>query len=68
MNKTDPQARSRKNLKRPWTADDDAKLRALLTAGTSDALVAAKLKRTVRAVAAHCSKLGLSLTRRRRRT
>jgi hypothetical protein len=68
MNTTQPLARNRQNLKRPWTADEDARLRALLAANTSDALVALKLKRTVRAVAAHCRKLGLSLTRRGRGT
>jgi hypothetical protein len=47
MNTIQPQARNRKNLRRPWTADEDARLRSLLAAGTSVALVAAKLKRTV---------------------
>jgi hypothetical protein len=55
MNMTQPQA----------TADEDAKLRALLAADTSVALVAAKLKRTVGAVTARCSAFGLSLARRR---
>jgi hypothetical protein len=68
MNTNQPQHRRRKNLRRPWTADEDAKLRALLTAGTSVALVAAKLKRTVKGVTARCRTLGLSLARRGRGT
>jgi hypothetical protein len=68
MNTTQPQARNRKNLRRPWTADEDARLRALLAAGTSVALVAAKLKRTVAGVTARCRTLGLSMARRGRGT
>jgi hypothetical protein len=68
MNTTEPQARPRKNLRRPWTADEDAQLQALVAAGTSVALVAAKLKRTVSAVTARCSAFGLSLARRGRGT
>jgi hypothetical protein len=38
------------NLRRIWTADDDAQLRSLMESGASVGLVAAKLKRTVKAV------------------
>src|ERR1700687_4872214 len=37
-------------LRRPWTPEDDARLRSLLEAGASVSLVAAKLKRTAGAV------------------
>jgi DNA invertase Pin-like site-specific DNA recombinase len=37
-------------LRRPWTPEDDARLRSLLEAGASVSLVAAKLKRTQSAV------------------
>ena len=39
-----------RNLKRPWTAEDDVRLRSLLEAGVSVLLVAAKLKRTTSAI------------------
>jgi hypothetical protein len=68
MNTTYPQPRNRKSLKRPWTADEDARLQTLLAAGTSVALVAAKLKRTVKGVTSRCRKFGLSLARRGRGT
>src|SRR5260370_9968227 len=44
-----------RNLKRPWTADEDARLRQLLEAGASLRLVAAKLKRTAGAVKSRSS-------------
>jgi hypothetical protein len=50
----------RKN--RPWTPDDDALLRALLESGASKTLVAVKLKRTVSAIEARTSIIGISLT------
>ena len=39
-----------RNLKRPWTTEDDVRLRSLLEAGVSVLLVAAKLKRTTSAI------------------
>jgi hypothetical protein len=53
------------NLRRIWTADDDAQLRSLMESGASVGLVAAKLKRTVKAVRGQ-SKLGGSCARRSR--
>jgi hypothetical protein len=50
----------RKN--RPWTLDDDARLRTLLESGASKTLIAAKLKRTVSAIEARTSIIGISLT------
>ena len=46
-----------RNLKRPWTADEDARLRQLLEGGTSFKLVAAKFKRTVGAVKSRSKRL-----------
>jgi hypothetical protein len=56
------------NLKRPWTAKDDVKLRALIDAGASAVLVAAKLRRTLSAVRSRSSQLQLSLARRAHQT
>jgi len=50
----------RKN--RPWTLDDDARLRTLLESGASKTLIAAKLKRTVSAIEARTSIIGISLS------
>jgi hypothetical protein len=46
-------------LKRPWTAEDDVRLRYLLEGGDSFMLVAAKLERTTSAVKTRSNKLGL---------
>jgi hypothetical protein len=46
-----------RNLKRLWTADEDARLRQLLEGGTSFILVAAKFKRTVGAVKSRSKRL-----------
>ena len=51
-------------LRKPWTAEDDARLVALLEAGSSVVLVAAKLRRSITAVKARSSKLRISVRRR----
>jgi hypothetical protein len=50
----------RKN--RPWTPEEDNRLRTLLESGASITLVAAKLKRSINAVRAHATVIGLSFT------
>jgi hypothetical protein len=57
----------RKKLRRPWTAEDDARLRSLLAAGDSVSLAAAKLKRTASAVKSRSGKLGVPLLKTRSR-
>jgi hypothetical protein len=47
------------NLRRPWTTEDDARLRQLLEAGASISVVAVKLKRTASAVKSRSTKLGV---------
>ena len=51
----------RKNLKRPWTPEEDELLRKLAEANASPALMAAKLMRSMMAVRAHASVLKISL-------
>ncbi len=45
---------------RPWTPEEDARLRVLIEAGTPIALVAAQLKRSVQAVKTRASALRIS--------
>jgi hypothetical protein len=45
---------------RPWTPDDDARLRIILESGASKNLVPAKLKRTVSAIEGRASIIGIS--------
>ncbi|MDB5555452.1 MAG: hypothetical protein JWL86_5436 [Rhizobium sp.] len=51
----------RYKLHRPWTADDDAQLRAMAEANCSALKIAARLKRSARAVRGRAQKLGLPL-------
>ncbi len=53
---------------RPWTPEEDERLRILIEARTSIALVAAKLKRSVPAVRARARMLRISLKRFRIRS
>jgi hypothetical protein len=46
---------------RPWTLEDEARLRSLIADGTSIALVAAKLKRTITAIRGRAKILKLPL-------
>lgn len=48
---------------KPWSPEDEALLRTLLEAGTSAYRVAVKLKRTVPAIKARATQLGISLKR-----
>jgi hypothetical protein len=48
----------RKN--RPWTPDDDARLRTLLESGASKTLASVKLKRSVGAIEGRASIIGIS--------
>jgi hypothetical protein len=48
-----------KNLRRPWTPDEDARLRSMLEAGISTTIAAAKLKRTKSALRGRASMLQL---------
>ena len=50
----------RKN--RPWTPEEDDRLRALLEGGASKTLIAAKLNRTLPAIRGRASILRLSFT------
>ena len=52
-----------KNLRRPWTAEEDAQLRTLLEAGTPVRIAAVKLKRTTGAVKSRSSMI--HVTRKR---
>ena len=47
--------------KKPWTPEEDERLRTLLEAGTSLFLVAAKLRRTLAATRGRASIIGVSL-------
>jgi hypothetical protein len=47
---------------RPWTPEEDGRLRALLEGGASKMLVAAKLNRTLSAIRGRASILRLSFT------
>jgi hypothetical protein len=49
------------NKHKPWTPEEDARLRSLLEGGTSSALVGAKLKRTTKAVMVRASILKLAM-------
>ena len=50
-------------LNRPWTPEEDARLRTLLEDGKSTTLVSAKLNRTVAAVKGRAGIIGISLRR-----
>jgi hypothetical protein len=50
----------RYGAKRPWTSEDDYRLRTLLESGASPAIVATKLKRTLTATKGRASLLGIS--------
>jgi len=52
-----------KNLKRPWTEQENRLLRKLAEANASTTLIAAKLKRRTTAVRAHASILKIPLRR-----
>jgi hypothetical protein len=47
--------------KKPWTPEEDERLRTLLEAGTSLFLVAAKLRRTLAATRGRASIIGVSV-------
>jgi hypothetical protein len=47
-------------IRRPWRSEDDAKLSVLVERGQSNAMIAAKLRRSVLAVAARKIALGLT--------
>jgi hypothetical protein len=51
---------NRRTAKRPWTPEEDNRLRRLLEEGTSTLLVAAKLKRTVTALKGRAAIIGVS--------
>jgi hypothetical protein len=51
----------RKRHGAPWTADEDALLRALIAAGSSPIAIAGALHRSLDAVAARVRRLGLAL-------
>jgi hypothetical protein len=48
---------------RPWTAEDDARLKSMIEANMSCHVVAAKLKRSVTGVKGRLSVLGISTKR-----
>ena len=50
----------RYGAKRPWTSEDDYRLRTLLESGASPAIVATKLKRTLTATKGRAGLLGIS--------
>jgi hypothetical protein len=47
---------------RPWTPEEDGRLRALLEGGASKTLITAKLNRTLSAIRSRASILRLSFT------
>lgn len=51
------------NSNRPWTPEEDARLRSLMDAGMSVGLVAAKFKRTTFAIKARATVLKVSIKR-----
>jgi hypothetical protein len=53
----------RHGAKRPWTPDEDARLRALRAAGAFTLLAAAKLKRTMGAIKERTRRLKASADR-----
>jgi len=48
---------------RPWTAEDDARLKSLIEASLSFDLIAAKMKRTTQGVKSRAHALGISTKR-----
>jgi len=48
---------------RPWTAEDDDRLKSLIEANMSTHLIAAEMKRTIQAVKYRASTLGISTKR-----
>lgn len=52
---------STRNTGKPWTSEDEAKLRELADENTPTRVIGMKLCRTASAVYSHASKLGVSL-------
>ena len=54
------------NLKRPWSSEEDYRLRVLLESGASVMLISAKLKRSSSAVRARAASAGISINETKR--